>query len=86
MSALPNGYSHIEFDATFHVKACYKGPNVSSSAVPLVMEESLEALQALQSLQGVRLPLKSSASTPRAEAPRLPTDYMPKAGCGCRKR
>lgn len=86
MSALPNRYSHVEFEASFRVKGCIKGPAPPTATEPTVVEDSLETLDLdpLQGLRGVSLPLKPSA--PRAGAPRLPTDFMPKAGCGCRKR
>lgn len=88
MSKLPNRFSNIEFEASFRVKGCFKGPAAPTGTEPAIVENFIETLQGLhdshQGLRGVSLPLKYSA--PRAGAPRFPTDFMPKAGCGCRKR
>lgn len=92
MSTHPNGFSRIEFD--IRVKGHYEKPAVPPGTESAIVENFIENLQRLsdvqdidsyQGLRGISLPLKYTTPL-AARAPRLPTDFMPKAGCGCRKR
>lgn len=80
-----DGIAHFEFDSTFRMKGSFTGPATGEQALRgFFSMQSLPCTEERFNLEGVSLPLKSSA--PRAGAPRLPSDFMPKAGCGCRKR